>query len=105
MRQEKAFIGATVQVVGDAKNITATDMDGNFTLNNLKPGAKLTSLYVGMKTIVIPARPTMKITMVNENSTLDEVVITAFGDRNVQLLRVPAAMLTRRKLRISNSIM
>lgn len=45
----ESVIGATVQVVGDAKNITATDMDGNFTLNNLKPGAKLTVSYVGMK--------------------------------------------------------
>ena len=94
----ESVIGATVQVVGDTKNITATDMDGNFTLNNLKPGAKLTVSYVGMKTIVIPARPTMKITMVNENSTLDEVVITAFGEQKRSAFTGSAAIVDSKKI-------
>lgn len=53
----ETIIGATVQVVGDSKLITATDMDGKFTLANIKPGAKLEVSYVGMKpSLVLPNR-------------------------------------------------
>ena len=77
----ETIIGATVQVVGDSKLITATDMDGKFTLANVKSGAKLEVSYVGMKTFTGLAKPTMKITMLNDNSALDEVVVTAFGEQ------------------------
>ena len=84
----ETIIGATVQVVGDSKLITATDMDGKFTLANVKSGAKLEVSYVGMKTFTGLAKPTMKITMLNDNSALDEVVVTASESRNVGFYRL-----------------
>lgn len=100
----ETIIGATVQVVGDSKLITATDMDGKFTLANIKPGAKLEVSYVGMKTFTGPAKPTMKITMINDNSALDEVVVTAFGEQKRSLLQALLPLLTLKRLNISRSI-
>ncbi|MBF1611147.1 MAG: TonB-dependent receptor plug domain-containing protein, partial [Prevotella sp.] len=94
----ETIIGATVQVVGDSKLITATDMDGKFTLANIKPGAKLEVSYVGMKTFTGPAKPTMKITMINDNSALDEVVVTAFGEQKRSAFTGSAAIVDSKKI-------
>lgn len=94
----ETIIGATVQVVGDSKLITATDMDGKFTLANIKSGAKLEVSYVGMKTFTGPAKPTMKITMINDNSALDEVVVTAFGEQKRSAFTGSAAIVDSKKI-------
>ena len=100
----ETIIGATVQVVGDSKLITATDMDGKFTLANLKSGAKLEVSYVGMKTFTGLAKPTMKITMLNDNSALDEVVVTAFGEQKRSAFTGSAAIVDSKRLSINKSI-
>ena len=98
----ETIIGATVQVVGDSKLITATDMDGKFTLANLKSGAKLEVSYVGMKTFTGLAKPTMKITMLNDNSALDEVVVTAFGEQKRSAFTGSAAIVDSKKIEYIN---
>ena len=79
-------------------------MDGKFTLANVKSGAKLEVSYVGMKTFTGLAKPTMKITMLNDNSALDEVVVTASESRNVRHLQALQLLLTLKRLSINKSI-
>lgn len=46
------IIGATIRIDGKTGG-TVTDLDGNFVLNNLTKGAKLTITYVGYKSQTI----------------------------------------------------
>lgn len=70
-------IGATVMEKGTA-NGTATDIDGNFSIK-VKRGATLVISYVGCQTAEVKAEPDMKVTLKDESSLLDEVVVVGFG--------------------------
>ena len=94
----ETVIGATVKVIGDSKLITATDTEGNFSLDKVKEGSKLEVSYVGMKTFVGVAKPTMKITLINDNSALDEVVVTAFGEQKRSAFTGSAAIVDSKKI-------
>lgn len=71
------LIGATVMVKGSS-NGTATDIDGNFTLNNVE-GKTIVVSYVGYKTKEVAAAPELKIVLEEDNSTLDELVVVGYG--------------------------
>lgn len=83
--------GATIRV--DGTNIaTAADVDGNFTLSNVKPGSTLIVSYVGMSPVQVKwdGSP-LKITMTSDSSVLDEVVIMGYG-------------ITQKRAKVTNSI-
>ena len=94
----ETVIGATVQIAGDSKLITVTDADGHFTLGKVKPGSKMEISYVGMKTFSGIAKPEMKVTLVNDNSTLDEIVVTAFGEQKRSAFTGSAAIVDSKKM-------
>lgn len=73
------IIGATVMVSGD-KNGTATDYDGNFSLN-VAPDAVLTVSYVGYKTAEVAVNNRTSLTVVLEENSelLEEVVVIGYG--------------------------
>lgn len=70
-------IGASVVVKGHTSVGVATDLDGKFTLN-VPGGAKtLIVSYIGMKTQEVSiSNKTLNITLENDNSVIDEVVVT-----------------------------
>ncbi len=73
--------GATVSVVGDKSAITATDIDGNFSLTI--PGNKTVLLvsYVGYNEMRVPVEDLgfVKVEMKGADNTLDEVVVVGAG--------------------------
>ena len=71
-------IGASVRVVGTTVG-TVTDIDGNFTLTNVKQGAKLQVSYVGAQTQEVDAAPSMSITLQDDAQLLNEVVVIGYG--------------------------
>lgn len=73
------LIGASVIPVGQTMGVT-TDIDGNFTLVNIKPGTKVSVSYVGYKpqTVEITG-PTVKIQMQEDSNLLEEVVVVGYG--------------------------
>ena len=71
------LIGATVMQKGTA-NGTATDVDGNFSIN-CPVGATLVISYVGCETTEVKAEPDMKVTLKDLASSLDELVVVGFG--------------------------
>lgn len=75
------LIGATVQEKGNAGNGTATDFDGNFTLNVKSPKAILVVSYVGMTTQDVPlnGRTEITVTLEENSEVLDEVVVVGYG--------------------------
>ena len=71
-------IGATVKVQGQ-KGGTVTDLDGNFSVDAPK-GSTLEISYIGYKaqTIKVGNGP-LKVTMQDDNQSLNEVVVVGFG--------------------------
>ena len=74
------IIGASVQVKGTSTGVT-TDMDGNFTLNGVKPGQQLVISYVGFITenVKVGNKNSYKVTMAEDSQSLDELVVVGYG--------------------------
>lgn len=73
------IIGATIRIDGKTGG-TVTDLDGNFVLNNLTKGAKLTITYVGYKAQTITWNGTpLDITMQDDANVLEETVVIGYG--------------------------
>ncbi|MBD5294650.1 MAG: TonB-dependent receptor [Bacteroides sp.] len=74
--------GATVSVIGDKSAITATDIDGNFSLS-IPTGKKTVLLvsYVGYNEMRVPVEDLgyVKVEMKGADNTLDEVVVVGAG--------------------------
>lgn len=72
-------IGATVMEKG-TQNGTVTDIDGNFTIN-LKKAGQLAISYVGMKsqTVDVKGKSIVEITMEDDHTTLNDVVVVGYG--------------------------
>ena len=75
------MIGVTVLPLGNTKNGTITDLDGNFTVSNISGKVTLEISYIGYKTQKVTATPgtPLNIKMVPEANELDDVVVIGFG--------------------------
>ena len=73
------IIGVTVRVEGKSGG-AVTDIDGNFSLNNVAKGAKLTFTYVGYKaqTITWNGGP-VSVTMQDDAAMLEETIVIGYG--------------------------
>ena len=71
------MIGATIKVVGTTIG-TVTDFDGKFTLK-CKPGDMLEVSYIGYTPVQVKASQGMKVMLSEDNTQLNEVVVTALG--------------------------
>lgn len=79
----ESVIGASVFQKDNRKNGTVTDIDGNFSLK--MPGGKGTVIvsYIGMKQkeVKVSSDRLNRITLEEDNSQLDEVVVVGFGQQ------------------------
>jgi iron complex outermembrane receptor protein len=77
--------GASVVVKGTT-NGTQSDFDGNYTLNNVGADAVLVFSYVGFKSqeVSVNGRTSINVTMKEDASLLDEVVIIGYGSTTVK---------------------
>ena len=72
------IIGASVKVQGQ-KGGTVTDLDGIFSLSTA-PGSNLEISYIGYKTQTVKVgNSPVKVTLQDDNKTLNEVVVVGFG--------------------------
>jgi TonB-linked SusC/RagA family outer membrane protein len=74
------IIGATILIKGTSHG-TVTDMDGNYTLQNVPEDAILQFSYVGMETQEIPVRgkTVINVTMKEAAELLEEVIVVGYG--------------------------
>lgn len=74
------IIGANIMVKGTT-NGTITDMDGNFSLNNIDNDAVLTISYIGYSNqeVKVGNKTNFSITLKEDTKTLDEVVVVGYG--------------------------
>ena len=72
-------VGASVLVEGTTLG-TITDIDGNFTLENIPESAKrIVISFIGMKTQHVHIKPVLNITLHSDAEVLDEVMVVAYG--------------------------
>ena len=74
------LIGATIQVKGEQGG-TVTDLDGNYKLTNVKPGATLVFSYIGYsnKEVVVGNQSNINVSLSQDNKQLDEVVVVGYA--------------------------
>lgn len=77
------LIGAVVVVKGTSLGVS-TDIDGQFTLNNVPANATLSVSYVGCKTqsISLDGRTDVNVVLQSSATSLDEVVVIGYGTIN-----------------------
>jgi len=99
--------GATVVVVGTTRGVSA-DMDGTYSIDNVKPTDKLKFGFLGMQEQIIEvgSKTRIDVVLVEQASELDEVTVVAFGTQKkasvvagietvkAKDLRVPSSNLT-----------
>ena len=89
-------VGAAIKVEGTNTG-TVTDVNGHFQLN-APAGAKLVVSYLGMKPQTVKAGGNMKVVLVNDNKTLDEVMVVAFGTEKKSAFTGSAAVVNADEL-------
>ncbi len=73
------LIGASILINGTTDG-AMTDLDGNFVLNNVKPGATITVSYIGYVKQQVTATDGMVITMLEDAAQqMNEVVVIGYG--------------------------
>ena len=74
------LIGVSIQVKGTT-NGTITDLDGNFTVDNVKSSDVLVFSYIGYSNqeITVGKQTTVKVTLSEDTKKLDEVVVVGYG--------------------------
>jgi len=75
--------GVNVYAKGFATSGTVTAVDGNYTIKVPAEATTLVFTFVGMKTMEIPinGQSVIDVSMVTEDVTLSDVVVTAFGSK------------------------
>ena len=71
--------GVTVMVQGTTIG-TITDLDGKYQLN-ASEDAKLVFSFIGYETVTMPASNNLKVTLQEETSEIEEVVIVGYGQQ------------------------
>jgi TonB-linked SusC/RagA family outer membrane protein len=92
-------IGATVMVQG-TKQGTKTDLDGNFTIS-VPSGKKLVISYVGMQSLTVAAKNGMKVTLVPDAHTIDEVVAVGMMKQDKRLFTGASSKIDAEKTKLS----
>jgi TonB-linked SusC/RagA family outer membrane protein len=92
------IIGASVIVEG-TKTGVATDIDGRFTID-VPAGKKLVVSYIGMQSKVVTPKAGMKITLVVDDKTLQEVVVTGMVAQDKRLFSGAATKIDASKAKL-----
>jgi len=94
------IIGAAVQSKEDPTIGTATDMDGNFTLEVPAGTKTLVISYIGMKTQEVAPKMGLKITLMPETEVIEDVVVTGFQKIDRKMFTGAAQKITAEEAKI-----
>lgn len=77
---KEPLIGVTIVIEGTSDG-TVTDIDGNYTINNVPSNGSLVVSYVGMQsqTVAVNGRANIDIVLREDSELLEEVVVTGYG--------------------------
>lgn len=91
-------IGASVLVQGTSTG-TTTDIDGKFSLD-VPSGKKLVISYIGMQSQTVAAKDGMKVTLSNDQTNLQEVVVTGMTKQDKRLFTGAATKVSADKAKL-----
>lgn len=89
-------IGASVKVPGTTEG-AVTDIDGEFTIN-VKQDASLEVSYIGMQTATVKAKNGMTVVLQPDETSMDEVIVTGYGNIRKSSFTGAAATINTDKL-------
>lgn len=97
--KEKSVIGANIQIKGDPKSGTVTDVNGNFTLEATS-GSTLVISYLGYETkeVHIEGQTQINIKLHENDNALNEVVVVGYGTQKKINLTGSIAQVTSKDL-------
>lgn len=75
----EALIGVSISVQGDNSRGAITDLDGNFSLDNISDDAVLNLSYIGYQSQQLLANSDLNVVLKEDTKVLDEVVVVGFG--------------------------
>ena len=92
-------IGASVVVKGTT-NGQITDIDGNYTLNDVPEDATISISYIGFKTIELPAnsKELAHISLSEDSEVLEEVVVVGYGSQKKANLTGAVATISSKEI-------
>lgn len=93
------LIGATVLIKG-SKSGVLTNMDGQFTIENVSNKSVLQFSYIGMKPQDLTPSPTMNVTLMPDVQTLSEVVVTGMQKMDKRLFTGATNQLTAENVKL-----
>ncbi len=97
-------VGASILVKGTTVG-TVTDIDGNFTLNNVPSSARTLQVsFIGMKSVEVAIKEVVNVVLHSDTELLDEVVVTGYGNFKKSSFTGSASSMTTEKLKDVPSI-
>lgn len=86
-------IGVNVTVKGTTEG-TVTNIDGEYTLKNVAPGATLQFTFVGMNSVEerVNGRTRIHVALTEDSKALEEVVVIGYGTTKAKDLTAPIAV-------------
>lgn len=92
------IVGAAVMIEGTQIG-TITDVDGHFSFTEIPVNAsKIKVSYLGMQSKTVPFSRKMTITLTEDNKTLDDVLVVAYGTAKKSSYAGSASMVTSKQL-------
>lgn len=92
------IVGAAVMIEGTQIG-TITDVDGHFSFTEIPVKAsKIKVSYLGMQSKTVPLSRKMTITLTEDNKTLDDVLVVAYGTAKKSSYAGSASMVTSKQL-------
>lgn len=94
------IIGATVVVKGNTSHGTVTDAEGNYTINDVAPNARLVFSYIGMKVeeISVHNRQTIHVILSEDTKLLEDIVVVGYGTQSKERVSTSVATVRGEKL-------
>lgn len=86
------IIGATIKIVG-SNQATVTDMDGNFTIQDVNPKATINVSYIGMQPQTLKVTDNLKIVLNDDFQNLNDVVVIGYGSAKAKDLTSPITVI------------
>ena len=96
------LMGVSILVEG-TKNKTITNLDGKFTIPDVKPNAVLVVSMIGMRTERVKAKNGMRIVLVSEDVQMAEVVVTGQQQIDKRLFTGAATKVDAEKIKLSGA--
>ena len=96
--------GASIIVKGTTNGVS-TDIDGNYTLNNVSSDAIIVVSYLGFVTqeIAVEGRSVINVSMLEDANALDEIVVVGYGTKKKSLVTGAISSIDSKQIKNSSN--